>query len=136
VGTIKTVNSGPGKGKWVAVDSSAYFFARKLIYNFYHNSIIANKVTQPLTEIADIVGPICTYDYIGDKVQVPRLGRGDIVATLDQGSYCEMISTQFCAFPRPATILVNKEGADTIRQRETLDEIIAQYRIPAWLSNP
>jgi diaminopimelate decarboxylase len=136
VGTIKMVESGPGKGKWVAVDSSAYLFVRKLIFNFYHNSIIANKALEPLTEIADIVGPICTYDNVGDKVRVPRLERGDVVATLDQGSYCETISTKYCAYLRPATVLVNKERADIITARETLDEYLAQYRLPTWLSAP
>lgn len=32
VGSIKSVDSGPGAGKWVALDSSAYAFVRKLIF--------------------------------------------------------------------------------------------------------
>jgi diaminopimelate decarboxylase len=133
VGAIKSVNSGLGAGKWVAVDSSAYFFVRKLIFNFYHHTVIANKALQASSEVVDIVGKTCAYDYIADKTCVPSLERGDIVATLDQGAYCETISTQYCAIPRPATVLVSKEQVDLIKRRETIEDILSQYTIPSWL---
>lgn len=85
--------------------------------------------------VLDLVGPTCAYDNVGDKVSVPPLERGDIIATLDQGSYCETISSQYCGFPRPATVLVHGEHADIIRRRETSDELLAQYVIPSRLSS-
>jgi diaminopimelate decarboxylase len=134
VGNTKEVKEGPGRGKWVAVDSSAYMFARKLIFKFYHHTVIANKVNSAAIETVDIVGNTCAPDYIADKVRVPHLEQGDLVATLDQGSYCETVSTQYCGIPRPAAILVNKRNASLIKRRETPENILSLYSIPAWLS--
>lgn len=134
VGNIKEVKEGAGKGKWVAVDSSAYMFARKLIFNFFHQTVIANKMLEPLEEEVDIVGNACTYDYIADGVMVPRLRRGDLVATLDQGSYCEVISTQYNAIPRPATVIVNGSEKSIVRRRETTEDLTNLYSIPNWLN--
>jgi diaminopimelate decarboxylase len=135
VGSIKSVESGPGAGKWVALDSSAYAFVRKLIFGFYHHNVVANKMNEPPTETVDLVGPTCAYDNVGDKVSLPRLERGDVIATLDQGSYCETISSQYCGFPRPATILVSGDRAEIIRRRESPEDLLSQYTIPARLSN-
>lgn len=135
VGNIKSVNKGSGKGKWVSVDASAYMFARKLIFNFFHQTLIANKLLEPPSETVDIVGNTCAYDYICDKVRVPRLERGDIIATLDQGSYCETISTQYCAIPRPAVLLANKNETSIIKRRETPEDIKSLYEIPDWLNS-
>ncbi len=136
VGNIKDVKKGIGKGKCVAVDSNAYMFVRKLIFNFYHQTVIANKMLAPLREVVDIVGNTCAYDYVGDKVKVPHIERGDIVATLDQGSYCETISTQYCAIPRPAVVIANKEVTSVIKRRETSEDVAALYAIPDWLDLP
>ncbi len=136
VGNIKEVKKGAGKGKWVAVDSSAYMYVRKLIFNFYHQTLVANRLHEPCSEVVDIVGNTCTYDYIGDKVKTPRLERGDLIATLDQGSYCDTISTQYCAIPRPGVVLVNEEQTGIIKRRETPEDVASHYLIPAWLHTP
>lgn len=136
VGNIKEVKKGIGKGKWAAVDSSAYMFVRKLIFNFYHQTAVANKIFEPRTEIVDIAGNTCTYDYIGDRVKVPKLERGDLIATFDQGSYCETISTQYCAIPRPAVILVNGKETGIVKRRETPEDVASLYSFPDWLNQP
>lgn len=133
VGMTKKVEGGPGGGKLVAVDTSPYQFVRRLIFNFYHEPVIANKMDQPKTETVKIVGNTCAHDSLADRVDVPKLERGDIVALLDQGSYCEMISSQYCGIPRPATVLVNSTRASVVRKRETPDGILSQYQIPEWL---
>lgn len=135
VGNIKSVNKGPGRGKWIAVDSSAYMFVRKLIFEFYHHTFVANKMSSASKETVDIVGNTCAYDYIADKVTIPHVERGDLIATLDQGSYCETVSTQYCGILRPAVVLVNNQDVSIIKRRETPEDILSLYSIPPWLDN-
>ncbi len=135
VGMTKDVSFGPGAGKLLRVDTSPYQYVRRLIFNFYHETIVANKVLQPKTQEVDIIGNTSADDYLASSLKIQRVEKGDILATLDQGSYCEMISTQYCGIPRPATVLVNPETTGVIRRRETPEEILSQYEIPTWLTS-
>ena len=60
---------------------------------------------------------------------------GDIVALLDQGAYCEAVSTDFCAIPIPAAVVAEAGRADVTRPRSTVDEIVGRYRVPDWLGD-
>lgn len=70
--------------------------------------LIANKATQPATQIASIVGPLCTpLDIVADRLRMPSVAIGDLVAVLQSGAYGYTASPhRFLGHPPPLELLV------------------------------
>ena len=90
---------------------------------------------QPLAWRADVVGPICIPSVLGEDCSLPALSRDDVIAILDAGMYAESDSHQLNWVPRPATVMVRGGEAAVVRERETLDSLFANQRLPHWLRN-
>lgn len=130
VGFSKDVDRGDETAHWVFLDNTtAYQFVRRMSSNFYHHVVPVEGRAGAIEE-RQIAGPACSVDAIATDLPLPPLQRGDLVAILDQGSYCEAITTDFCAIPVPAAVLVCDGAADWARRRETVDDISARYLIP------
>jgi hypothetical protein len=56
-----------------------------------------------------------------------------VIAFLDAGMYAETVSTQLNGVPRPATVLVDGDRVEVIKQRETVRDVFARHRIPPRL---
>jgi diaminopimelate decarboxylase len=69
---------------------------------------IGNKMTGVETEIASIVGPLCTpLDVLGDKMELSRANVGDLVVVFQSGAYGLTASpTAFLSHPAPIEVLV------------------------------
>gem|GEM_PF-1550559 len=64
---------------------------------------------------------------------LPHLEAGDLVAILDQGAYCESVTSDYCAIPIPATVLASRGRAALVRRRETVEDLVARFDVPDWL---
>jgi diaminopimelate decarboxylase len=89
----------------------------------------ARSVTRPdgapdPTWPVELVGQSCVYDTLEEHLLLPAIERGDVLALFDQGAYCEVLSTQFNAIPRPAVVLVADGATSLIKRRETLEDIL------------
>ena len=69
---------------------------------------IGNRMDEPATETADIVGCLCTpLDLLGDKVDIPAAAVGDLVVLFQSGAYGLTASpTAFLSHPVPLEVLV------------------------------
>jgi len=69
---------------------------------------IANRLSQPAVEKANVVGCLCTpLDLLGDNVSVPHAEVGDLVAVFLAGAYGLTASpTAFLGHPYPVEVLV------------------------------
>ncbi len=85
------------------------------------------------TEKVTIVGSTCTDSVLGEDRIMPEMRRGDPIAILDAGMYAETASSQLNGVPRPATVLVNGPTVETVKERETVDDVFAKHRIPERL---
>jgi len=133
VGFQKDVPGRDGTVRWVFLDNTtAYHFVRRMSSNFYHH-VVAARRRPGSEETVSIAGPACSVDAIATDVPLPPMERGDVLAVLDQGSYCEAITTDFCAIPIPAAALVCNGDAELVRRRQTVDEIAGRYVIPERL---
>lgn len=133
VGLQKEAASHDGIVRWVFLDNTtAYHFVRRMSSNFYHHVVPVQR-RAGAEEIVNIAGPACSVDAIATDVHLSPMERGDVLAVLDQGSYCEAITTDFCAIPIPAAILVRDGDAELVRRRQTVQEIESRYLIPARL---
>ncbi len=118
--------------KWVNVDLSTNHIPAAAA-NWYFHILSANKAEAPPAQIADIVGPLCTIDLLGEAREIPKLVRGDLIALIDTGAYSESRAANFNAQLRPATVLVAGAEAEVTTERERLSDVVGRFRAPARL---
>jgi diaminopimelate decarboxylase len=70
--------------------------------------VIGNKVNREPTEIASVVGCLCTpLDLLGERCELPAAEIGDLVVVLQSGAYGLTASpTAFLSHPSPVEVLV------------------------------
>jgi diaminopimelate decarboxylase len=79
-------------------------------------------------------GPLCmAIDVVRDRIMFPPLRVGDRVVIRHVGAYNVTQWMQFITL-RPQVVLVSPKGQHAcIRQAETLETLLAQEQMPAWL---
>ena len=65
-------------------------------------------------------------DVLIDDVELPLARRGDLLAVPATGAYTLAMASNYNGVIRPAAVLVHDGAARLIRQRETIDELLAQ----------
>jgi diaminopimelate decarboxylase len=79
----------------------------------------------PGTEPWDVVGPVCeSGDFLAKDRPLPRLDRGDLLATFSAGAYGMVMASNYNTRPRAAEVLVSGGSARLVRRRETLDDLL------------
>jgi diaminopimelate decarboxylase len=87
---------------------------------------------QPTT----VFGPLCMQtDVIRDNVLLPPLNAGEMLSIANVGAYCLTQSMQFIQ-PRPAVVMLAKDGPHLIRRAETSRDIFALDYVPEHIRNP
>ncbi|MBX6312447.1 MAG: diaminopimelate decarboxylase [Isosphaeraceae bacterium] len=79
----------------------------------------------PGTEPWDVVGPVCeSGDFLAQDRPLPRLDRGDLLATFSAGAYGMVMASNYNTRPRAAEVLVEGGRDRLVRRRETLDDLL------------
>jgi diaminopimelate decarboxylase len=82
------------------------------------------------TEVVNIYGPLCMHiDCIQIGAYLPPVRAGDLLVVRNIGAYNFSMSTQFIR-PRPAAIMITKDGVEYMRLRETTEYITQLDRVP------
>lgn len=120
---VEFVKKGEEKN-FVMVDAAMNDLMRPALYDAYHHiENVESKTTPPFT--ADIVGPICeTGDFLGQNRSIV-CESGDLLAVRSAGAYGASMASNYNARNRAAEVLVNGSEARLIRQRETLEQQMA-----------
>jgi diaminopimelate decarboxylase len=135
VGLCKRRRAGDGVVDWVFLENtSSYHFVRRLMFDFRHHVVAAGKLLGPPAAPVSLAGPICTDDNVTLDAALPELERGDVVAVLDQGAYCESVTSDYCAVPIPASVLACDGRSEVIRRRVTARDLAAPFAVPTWLA--
>jgi len=119
---------------WVLTDTTLFFLAGGALEHNRYPVVHADRVLAPTAITADVVGHSCFADLIATGASLPTTEAGDVLAFLETGAYQESSASNFNALLRPATVLVNGDGADVIRRADTRDELWARDVIPARLA--
>ena len=79
----------------------------------------------------DLVGPVCeTGDFLGKDREL-NLEPGDLLAVMSAGAYGFVMSSNYNTRPRAAEVMVDGDQAYLVRQRETLEQLLAgEQRLP------
>ncbi len=115
---------------FVITDAAMNDLARPSLYGSYHGIIAVDKfITETLT--ADVVGPICeSGDFLAQEREIPAFRPGDLVAVTSAGAYGFTMSSNYNSRPRVPEIMVKDQEILTVRQRESLEDLIHGETIP------
>jgi diaminopimelate decarboxylase len=114
-----------GTKRFVITDAGMNDLIRPALYAAHHEIVPVVRAGR-VTEIADIVGPVCeSGDFFARDREIEELRAGDLLALLDAGAYGMSLSSHYNTRVRPAEVLV--EGGETrlVRRRETVEELFA-----------
>lgn len=80
--------------KFAILDAGFTELIRPAMYDAYHR--IENISSDEVTEVYDMVGPICeSSDVFGKDVELNKTHRGDLIALRSAGAYGEVMASQY-----------------------------------------
>ena len=111
-------------------------FGVNLLFNafWYDYKISPAQEFTHHTEDMALYGPLCmNIDCIRESVNLPLLNKGDQLVVHKVGAYNMTQWLQFIQM-RPNIILIDMEGkTHLVRERETIETIVQQERLPDYL---
>ena len=118
---------------WIGVDASQNLLLNTLSGGFYYHPVAVDRPADQEVETVNVGDPLCWFGNLAMSCRLPRLDRGDLLAFLDTGAYCESKSLQFNARPRAGCVLVSGDRAEVITEAESLQDVLRRFRVPARL---
>ena len=121
---------------FVVVDAAMNDLLRPSLYGADHaiTPIAAVADDSPRVTV-DVVGPVCeTGDVFATARSLPPLASGDLLAIGSAGAYGAVMSSAYNTRPPAAEVLVKDTAFAVVRARATIDDLLAQDSLPAWLA--
>ena len=136
LGPIKKVNivEAPGYRYYVSVDGGMSDNPRPQLYDSVYSAMVANKAGQSRDRVVTIAGKHCETDILIWDIALGDTEIGDILAVQTTGAYNHAMASNYNRFLRPTVVFVNEGQADIVYERETLEDVIKQDRIPLRLA--
>jgi diaminopimelate decarboxylase len=120
---------------FVVVDAAMNDLMRPALYDAWHK--IDAVVPSGETMVANIVGPVCeTGDTFAMARETDEVEAGDLVAFRTAGAYAAAMASTYNSRPLTAEVLVNGGDFAVVRQRVSVEDLIALDRVPDWLAAP
>ncbi len=124
VGYLKHSNK-----NFAIVDAAMNDLMRPALYSAWHDIISVTQRRDSPEKMYDVVGPICeSADFLG-KNRSLALQENDLLAICSAGAYGFVSSSNYNTRPRAAEVLVDKDKAHLIRERETIQELFAKEKL-------
>lgn len=133
VGPTKRVSlpEAPGERFYVSVDGGMSDNPRPQLYDSVYSALVANRAGEPKDRVVTIAGKHCETDLLIHDIALGDTDEGDILAVQTTGAYNHAMASNYNRFTRPAVVFVRNGEADLVYERETLDDVIRQDRLPA-----
>lgn len=132
--TIGSCKQVPHGTKYIAVDGGMADNPRPSMYQAEYCAQIANKPEAPAEQKVTVAGRFCeSGDILIKNILLPQTEEGDILCVYNTGAYNYSMASNYNRVAKPAMVLINQSNADIIIERETLDDIIRNDRIPRRL---
>ncbi|HMK83072.1 MAG TPA: diaminopimelate decarboxylase [Candidatus Bathyarchaeia archaeon] len=123
-----------GARTFVGTDIGMNTILRPALYGAYHHVYVANRPLAKANSVVTLTGKVCeNTDVLAKDRTLPHLELGDIIVVMNAGAYGYAMSNQYNSRPRAAEVLVNEAQTDTIRERETVIDLINRQRVPMRL---
>ncbi len=121
--------------KFVITDAAFNDLMRPALYDAYHP---IRPVANPdrAAETVDVVGPICeTGDFFARDREMPEVRGGELLVIGAAGAYGFSMSSNYNSRLRACEVLVRGSEHAAIRKRETIDQVLENESIPAFLDD-
>lgn len=127
VGAVKRI---PGYKNYVSVDGGMGDNPRYALYQARYTCVTANRMTEPCTLKADLVGRFCeSGDVVEPDVLFPEtVCRGDLVAVCTTGAYNYSMASNYNRVPRPPVVML-KDGTSYVAVRRETNEDVARLDV-------
>jgi diaminopimelate decarboxylase len=123
-----------GERVFVIVDAGMNDLIRPTLYDAWHR-IGAVRMTNAADIVCDIVGPVCeSGDFLARARSLPRPAQGDLLAIYSAGAYGAVQAGTYNSRLLVPEVLVNGDRFETVRPRQTYDDLIGLDRVPDWLA--
>lgn len=111
------------------VDASMNDLLRPSLYRAWHDIVPVTERRDGTETEYDVVGPVCeSGDFLGLQRRL-SLRPGDLLAVLSAGAYGFCMSSNYNSRPRAVELLVDGDREHVIRERETVEQMMAGERI-------
>lgn len=123
VGSVKEIK---GFKNYVSIDGGMPDNPRYALYASSYTVLVASKADKAADFKCSIAGRCCeSGDLIQENVMIARPERGDILAVLTTGAYNYSMASNYNRIPRPALVLVGKNGDRVAIKRESFEDLCA-----------
>lgn len=132
----RVIETKAGNPDFVVIDAAMNDLARPALYDSWHGILpVAPAAFSDALKPWDVVGPVCESSdiFAKDRILPASLKRGDLVALLDTGAYGSVMSSTYNSRPFAAQVLVDNGRWEIIRQRQSVEDLIAAETVPDWL---
>lgn len=114
-----------GKTSYVAVDGGMPDNPRFALYEASYKVRNVTRAAEEGTRFYTIAGRCCeSGDLIQKNVRLPETKRGDFIAVETTGAYNYSMASNYNRLPRPAVIMLDKNGEHIVVRRETFGDIL------------
>lgn len=121
---VEYLKTTPAKN-FAIVDAAMNDLIRPALYQAWQEIIPVIPREDQEKVCYDIVGPVCeTGDFLG-KTRCLALQEGDILAVRGAGAYGFVMSSNYNTRPRVAELIVDGNQVHVVRQRETVNDLLA-----------
>jgi diaminopimelate decarboxylase len=131
VGSRKEI---PGVRTFLSVDGGMSDNPRPITYRSRCRVVAAGRMSVGWTQKVAVVGKHCeTGDILIQEADLPEVTVGDVLVVLGTGAYNYSMASNYNRIPRPAAVLVGEGRAEIIVERETVEDLLRQDRLPGRL---
>ena len=82
----------------------------------------------------DVVGPICeSGDFFAKDRMLPKLNKDDLIAIMGAGAYGYVMASNYNVRGRPAEVMVKGSIFETVKTRETFNDLTRGETIPGFI---
>ncbi|QDH18070.1 diaminopimelate decarboxylase [Swingsia samuiensis] len=132
----RVIETKAGSPSFIILDAAMNDLTRPAMYDSWHGIVpVAPTALSTPTAPWHVVGPVCESSDIFARARFlpENLKRGDLVALLDTGAYGSVMSSTYNSRPLATQVLIDNGKWAVIRQRQTIEELIASETVPEWL---
>jgi diaminopimelate decarboxylase len=110
---------------FLVVDAAMTELLRPSLYDAWHEIAPVTHERHP-PQVYDIVGPVCeSGDTFAVDRELPRCKAGDLLMIKATGAYGASMASNYNSRPLAAEVLLDRGRFAVVRQRQTLEEMLA-----------
>jgi diaminopimelate decarboxylase len=111
--------------KFLILDAAMNDLLRPSLYDAWHDIVPLVDDSRPM-QVYDVVGPVCeTGDTFARDRELPECEAGDLVMIKATGAYGASMASTYNSRPLAAEVLLDRGRYAVVRERQTLEEMIA-----------